>query len=146
MLVKMSVILGVVGNLILYHVNYSECEPNCGVLTKSTCTDDITTQWNKISVGENLRKWIISLRKIEPISEKEKEKINLRKSLVLFERKNNNGSVTGSGIYFVSNGDCSTKRNIGPRWRKAHYFSKTQFHDGFLYNNEDKNGNFTGLL
>jgi hypothetical protein len=145
-LLEPAIIIAFAGNLILNLVNYSECHPYCDTWSRSTCTDAITTKWNKNFVGETLKQWISSIRKIRSISEKEKESIFLSKTVLEFATKNKtDGNITGGGAYYISNSDCSKQRNIGPKWRKASIFSNKQFDDGFLYSNEDDNGVFTGL-
>ena len=143
-LLEPTTIIALAGSLILNLVTYSQCHPNCGQFrSRSTCTDDITTKWNKKHVGENLKQWITSIRKIRLIPET--ESISLSKTILEFETKNQTGNITGGGVYYISNSDCSKQRNIGPKWRKASMFSNNQFDDGFLYSNEDDNGKFTGL-
>ena len=127
-------------------MNYSVCQPHCGPVIKSNCADDITTKWNKISVGERLRKWIISIHKITSNPQNEDDNFSLTKRIVMFGAKYKNGSFENRGINSISNYDCSIKRNIGPSWKKASVFSVTQFHDGFLYGMGDENGNPTKIL
>jgi hypothetical protein len=76
--------------------------------------------------------------------EREKEHFFLRKTVLVFETKNKRGGVTGEGVRYISNRDCSRKMHVGPTWRKTSTFSNTQFHDGFLYGIEDDNGGLTG--
>ena len=134
----------IVGNLILNLVNYAECQANCGTLARSTCSDDVSTKWNKNSVGETLAKWIANIKRISTMPEKEKEHYFLRKTILNFKTKNTRGKVLGNGVQFIANRDCSRKRHIGPTWRKTSTFSGTQFNDGFLYGVEDDNGDLTG--
>ena len=139
-----SSLVVIAGNLILNLVNYSESHPNCGTLTRSTCADSITTKWNKDSVGKHLKNWINSISKIRSMQEQEKENFFLRKTVIVFETKNKRGGVTGEGVRYIANRDCSRKRHIGPTWRKTSIFSNTKFDDGFLYGIEDDNGELTG--
>ena len=167
-LLKSAIFIAIAGNLILSLVNYSECHSKW---TRSTCTDDIITKWNKKSVGENLKQWITSISEIRSIPEKEEESIFVSVGFAIkhfariilckiseitkvsflsntvfdFETKNQFGNIIGGGVYYISNIDCSNQRNVGPKWRKASMFSRKQFDDGFLYSNEDDNGVFTGL-
>ena len=142
-LVQSSVIAFAV-NLILYLVNCSESHSNCEKLVRSTCTDDNTTKWNKDSVGENLREWITSISEIRSISETEKEHYFLGKTISKLSITNKSGKIIGDIVQFIANSDCANKRNIGPTWRKASKFSRTQFDDGFLYGIEDDSGKLTG--
>ena len=132
------------GNVILNLVIYSECHSNYEILPRNICTDAITTKWNKNLVGESLRKWIISLRMIGSILERETDNSFLNKTVMKFKTKNKTGNTTRLGVYYISNYDFSKQKDIGPKWRKASIFSTTQFDDGFLYSNEDDNGEFTG--
>ena len=75
--------------------------------------------------------------------EQEKENFFLPKTVIVFE-KNKLGGVTGEGVRYIVNRDCSRKRHIGPTWRKYSPFGNTQFHDGFLYGIEDDNGELKG--
>ena len=138
--------LAFVGNLILNLVNYSECHPNCGTLARSSCTDDITTKWNKDSVGENLRKWINSIEKIISMPERDTKHFFLRKTVIMYEMRDRStkGKVIGNMFSLISNRNCSTNKHIGPTWRKPSTFSKNLFNDGFLYGIEDDNGELTG--
>ena len=146
-LLEPTIIIVFAGNLILNLVNYSECHQGCDIWSRSTCTDNVTTKWNKQYVGESLKNWVTSISKIRSITEKENESIFLSKTVLAFETKNNNGDKTGKGVFYISNSDCIKQRNIGPKWRKASRFSNTQFGDGFIYSsNEDDNGVFTGLF
>ena len=137
----MTVIAGI---LILNLVSYSECQDHCGTLVRSTCPDDISTKWNKNSVGETLARWIANVRQISIVPEKEKEHYFLRKTVLEFKRKGTRGEVLANGVQFIANRDCSKKRHIGPTWRKTSNFSGSQFNDGFLYGFEDDNGDLTG--
>ena len=139
-----TLIIAFAGNLILNLVIYSECHPNCGTLARSSCTDDITTQWNKYSVGETLRKWIISIGKIRSMPERETKHFFLRKTVSKFEIRSKSGKIIGDFVTSISNRNCSTNKHIGPTWRKPSTYSNTQFHDGFLYGIEDDNGELTG--
>ena len=55
-----SFILPVAVFLIHASINNSRYKPNlsCGVLIKSICTDDETTDWNNNLIGHNLKSWI----------------------------------------------------------------------------------------
>ena len=139
-----TLIIALVGNLILNLVSYSECHPNCGTLARSSCTDDITTKWNKDSVGETLRKWILSIGKIRSMPERETKHFFLRKTVSKYQMMSKSGKNIGDGVMFISNRNCSTNRHIGPTWRKSSTYSRSQFDDGFLYGIEDDNGELTG--
>ena len=147
-LLEPTIIIVFAGNLILNLVNYSECHEGCDIWSKSTCTDNVTTKWNKQYVGESLKHWVTSISKIRSIPEKEKESIFLSKTVLEYETRNKNGNITGKGfLYYISNTDCIKQRDIGPKWRKASLWSATQFGDGFLYSiNEEDNAEFTGLF
>ena len=151
LLLEPTIIIVLTGSLVLNLVNYSACHPSnlnvnhCGTWSKSTCTDDITTAWNKNFVGENLKQWITSISKIRSIPEKDKESIFLSKAVLMYEKTYLIGNITGGGVYYISNSDCSKKRKIGPKWRKASMFSNNQFDDGFLYSNGNGNEAFTGV-
>ena len=43
---------------ILIFVNYCKCEDNsnCETFIRSTCTDNVTTDWNTHRIGENLKR------------------------------------------------------------------------------------------
>ena len=125
---------------------FSECQLNCGTLARSTCTDDVTTKWNKIMVGSSLKKWMSSLTKIRSMPSKDVKQFFLRKKVNDFDIKNKFGKPVGHGVQYISNRDCSTKKNVGPSWRKTSISSGTIFHDGFLYGREDGKGEFTGVI
>jgi hypothetical protein len=145
MIFVQTLIIAFAGNLILSLVNYSECHPNCGTLARSSCTDDITTKWNKDSVGETLKKWINSIGKITSMPERETKRFFLRKTVSKYQLMNTQCKIIGDGVTLISNRNCSINKHIGPTWRKASPFSKTQFNDGLLYGIEDDNGELTGL-
>ena len=121
---------------------FSEGNPNCGALVRSTCSDKITAKWNSKSVGQSLKKWIESLSKITSMTESDKEHIFLRKIAKEFEPKDN----TESRIQYITNVDCQTKKRIGPTWMKPSTYSQNLLHDGFLYGMETENGEMTGYL
>ena len=131
--------------MILTIDSFSECQLNCGTLTRSTCTDDVTTKWNKFMVGSSLKKWMSSLTKIQSMPAKDVKLFFLRKRVAEFDIKNKFGKAVGQGVQYISNTDCSTKRNVGPSWRKTSISSGTIFHDGFLYGRQDEKGEFTGV-
>ena len=121
-------------------------QSNCGTLSRSTCTDANTTEWNKESVGKSLKKWILSINKIRSMPLKEKDTYFLRKTVLQFEPTSRlvTSHGTRSGVQYIANKDCTRKRHIGPTWRKMSNVSGTQFHDGFLYGIEDGDGELTG--
>ena len=119
-----------------------EAHENCGSLVRSTCSPEVTTKWNKQSIGPSLKKWVESLTKITSMTEQDKDYIYLRKKFKEFERKNNAKSI----IQYISNVDCETKKSIGPTWIKPGVFSDKLFDDGFLYGMEDEKGEMTGNL
>ena len=141
-----------VGYLILTILLPSTAQSNCGTLVRSTCSDSITTEWNKKLIGQSLKGWMSSLTKITSILEREKEHIFIRKNIKVFELKANprfeeSGSMlSGFGVHYISNVECSTKKSTGPIWRKPSIYSANLLHDGFLYGIEDDNGEMTGCL
>ena len=114
----------------------------CGTLVRSTCSDNVTTKWNKISVGHTLKHWIKSLAKITSKHGYNKEHIFLSKKMNQFRLKDN----TGYGVHYIANFDCKTQRSIGPTWLKPSIYSADPLNDGFLYGIEDENGEMTGDL
>ena len=131
--------------VILLASNYGQCEKSsaCGVSVQSTCMDEVTTKWNKYFIGENLKKWFRSIKRI--ITLKDKEYSIFRKTLLMFEEKDNiSGKKMGYGVQFIANRNCTIKKHFGPTWRKTSIFSSNQFHDGFLYGKEDNNEQITG--
>ena len=115
---------------------------DCGTLVRSTCSDNLTTKWNKMSVGHTLKHWIKSLAKITMKHGYNKEHIFLNKKMKQFRIKDN----TRSGIHYIANFDCETQRSIGPTWMKPSIYSTDPLNDGFLYGIEDENGEMTGDL
>ena len=137
MLQRLSLVLIIV-KLFLTSLNYCNCKEslNCGSFVRSTCTDDVTTEWNKHSIGKNLKSWITSISKITPTN----PHFFLPKALFNFQDKRKKEIIK-----FIANKDCLADRTYGPTWRKPSIFSSTQFHDGFLYGIEDENGELTGI-
>ena len=123
-------------------LRHSEVQCNCGALTSSTCFDSVTTKWNKKSIGQSLKNWIESLNKIESLTDGYKDHIFMPKNIKEFSLK----QKVGSGILYIGNLDCSTKKSIGPTWMKPSTYSNDPLHDGFLYGLEDENGEMTGCL
>ena len=132
--------------MILSIKSFSECQLNCGTLVRSTCTDDVTAKWNKIMVGKSLKRWMSSLTKIRSMPAQDVKLFFLRKKATDFDIKNKFGKPVGQGVQYISNRNCSTKKNVGPTWRKTSISSGTIFHDGFLYGREDEKGEFTGVM
>ena len=128
-------------------VNLSSCGVNCGTIAKSTCDDSMTTEWNSHDIGQTLKNWVESIKKIRSMPEKAIELFFLRKTLVTFEEKHHcgNGRRNDNDIVgYISNIKCDEEKRYGPAWRKTSNFSGTQFFDGFLYGYEDQNGELTG--
>lgn len=131
--------------LILLTSNYGQCEKSstCGVSVQTSCTDEVTTKWNKYFIGENLKKWFRSIKRNNALEDKEHS--FLRKTLLMFEEKDNiSGKRMGYGVQIIANRNCTNKKHFGPTWRKASMFSANQFHDGFIYGKEDNTGEITG--
>ena len=132
-------LITIVAELILTSLIYCNCAQslNCGSFVRSTCTDDVTTEWNKHSIGKNLRTWITSISEITPTN----PQFYLPKTLFNFQDVKKVEMVK-----FIANKDCLTDKTYGPTWRKTSTFSSTQFHDGFLYGIEDETGELTGMV
>ena len=124
-------------------MNYCLCEANtglnCGSLVKSSCTDDLTTKWNRNDIGRTLKMWLGGITKITSIEEQEKEYFFLRKTVVNQENQWNRHIIK-----YIANLNCSNQKHFGPTWRKAGVSTFTRFHDGLLYGIEDENGTLTG--
>ena len=144
MFFKQWIVATLVDILIPYLVKFSECQLNCGTLSRSTCTDANTTNWNKDSIGENLKEWILSISKIRSLTKNEKETFFLRKTILQLETAGKKVEGTSSPIQYIANRDCTQNIHIGPTWRKGSVVSGTQFHDGFLYGLEDGDRELTG--
>ena len=127
-----------VAYLTLILLCYAECSTkfNCGSLVKSTCTDDMTTKWNKNDIGKHLRTWMQGIVKLTSLKVGEEKYFFLRKTV---KQKSNI-------VRYIANVDCLNKSSFGPTWRTAGEISNNQFHDGFLYGVEDTHGMLTGLL
>ena len=133
--------------VILLAANYGQCEKSsaCGVFVHSTCMDKVTTKWNKYFIGENLKKWFRSIKRI--ITLEDKEHSFLRKTLLMFEEKDIiSGKRMGYGAQIIAIWNCTIKKHFGPTWSITSVFSSNQFHDGFLYGKEDNNEQITGPL
>ena len=124
---------------------YLEDQTSCGIAVKSDCNDNITTKWNTQHIKKNLKNWIQSISKIDLLSSEDIERINIKKTLLIFDEKDIITNKTiGRGMQFIGNIDCSNLKHVGPTRRKPSLFSKRQFHDGFLYGVEDGHGEITG--
>ena len=124
---------------------YSADHTSCGIAVKSDCDDNITTKWNTQHIKKNLKNWIQSISKIDPLSSEDIERTNIKKTLLMFDEKDIITNKTiDRGIQFIGNVNCSNLKHVGPTWRKPSLFSRRQFHDGFLYATEDSNGKLTG--
>ena len=118
---------------------------SCGIAVKSDCVDNITTKWNTQHIKKNLKHWIQSISTIDSFSSKDFEKPEIKKTLLMFDEKDIITNKTiGRGMQFIGNIDCSNLKHVGPTWRKPSLFSMRQFHDGFLYGEEDSRGELTG--
>ena len=136
-----SFILPVAIFLIHASVNNSKYKPNlnCGVLIKSICTDDETTDWNKKSIGHILKSWIQSITKLDVMTEQESYESFLPKLLSTFK-----DYQKVQHIQSIANINCHKNTATGPVWKKPSRFSSTQFNDGFLYGVENEAGEMTG--
>ena len=92
-----------------------------------------------------MKKWINSVQKISLISENDKKHIFLRKTVLGFEKQDSYGRTEGDGVQYIAVRDCLNQKHVGPSWRKTSIFSRSQFHDGFLYGIEDEYGELTGV-
>ena len=145
-MMNLHFILSAIVCLVLNLKSISECHLNCGTLSRSTCRDDVTTKWNQDKVGSSLKKWISSLAKIRSMPERDKKLFFLRKKVLDFEIKNKWGKGVADGVKYIANIDCTTKRIVGPTWKKTSISSSTLFQDGFLYGYENGNGEMTGSI
>ena len=118
----------------LYKVNYKETEA-CGVLIKSSCSDDVTTKWNKKHIGNELKIW---MKGIEQLRGKGDKRLYLRK--IVYKESESNL------VNHIGNLNCSTNKRLGKVWQQAGTISNEQFQDGFLYGTSDKNGLMTGFF
>ena len=136
-----SFILPVAVFLIHTSVNNSKYKPNlkCGVLIKSSCADDKTTDWNKKSIGHSLKSWIQSIRKVDTLTKQESYKSFLPKFLATFKDHQKFEHVQS-----IANINCDRNTATGPIWKKPSIFSYKQFYDGFLYGVENEAGEMTG--
>ena len=111
---------------------------NCGVLVKSSCSDNLTTKWNKNNIGMELKLWIKGIQIVTSVEEGDKQNFNLRK--IVFQENES------KMIRDIINLNCLiNKSTVGPIWQTAGTASNDQFHDGFLYGMEDKTGSITGF-
>ena len=120
----------------------SQHHNDCGALIRSTCSDNLSTKWNKKSVGPTLKHWIKSVTKISSKHGYNKEHIYLNKKIKQFKVKDNDGF----GVQYISNLDCQSQKTVGPTWMKPSTYSNDPLHDGFLYGMENENGEITGNL
>ena len=85
--------------------------------------------------------------KVRSMPKRDEAKIFLRKKMIDFEimsRRTYGKPVGIQAIQYISNIDCTSKKIIGPTWRKTSIASGTIFHDGFLYGRENESGEMTG--
>ena len=141
MIRKFSLFLPVAVFLIHALENNSKYKPilTCGVLVKSSCADDETSDWNRNSVGQQLKSWIQSISRIDMITKQESYKYFRPKSLMTFKDYAKN-----EYIKMIGKRDCPSTKTTGPVWKKPSTFSSKQFHDGFLYGVENEAGEMTG--
>ena len=125
---------------VLFSAAYSKSESswNCGTLVKSTCTDHVTSKWNKQNVGHHLKTWVKQIEKLTSLKEAEMKHF--------FSRKRIFQDPETKIVRYIGNVDCLSKRTLGPIWKTAGTVSGHQFHDGFLYGQEDENGTLTGMF
>ena len=111
----------------------------CGALVRSTCTDDYSSEWNSRNIGKNLKQWFNRIENIEKITPAEKVYHFISKKLVLGKNSNL--------VKYIANKNCENKKSDGPVWQLAASLPHMldQFHDGFLYGREAKNGTMTGM-
>ena len=114
----------------------SESSPNCGVLIKSTCTDHVTSKWNKHNVAHHLKSWVTQIEKLTSLKKTELKHFFLRKKVLL--------DPSTKIIRYIGNVNCLNKNTFGPIWKTAGT-NNHQFHDGFLYGREDEEGKVTGI-
>ena len=124
--------------LISISLTYCECEHNlnCGSLVKSTCTDDVTTKWNRNDVSKRLKTWMKGIVKLTSLKKGEQKHFYLSKTV----------KQTANIVKYIGTMNCTKKTSVGPTWRTAGEISNNQFHDGFLYGVEDESGILRGLL
>ena len=120
----------------------SQKHDDCGTLIRSTCSDNLTTKWNKKFVGPTLKHWIKSVTKISSNNGYTKEQIYLNKKIKRFTLKDGDGF----GVHYIANLNCQTQKSVGPTWMKPSTYSTDPLHDGFLYGIENENGEMTGDL
>ena len=116
-----SFILPVAIFLIHASVNNSKFKPNlnCGVLIKSSCTDDETTDWNKKSIGYILKSWIQSITKLDMMTEQESYTSFLPKLLSSFK-----DYKKVEHIQSIGNINCHTNTATGPIWKNLPYLAQ----------------------
>ena len=141
MIRKFSLILPVAVFLLHALKNNSKYKPNlaCGVLVKSSCLDDETSEWNRNSVGQHLKTWIQSITKVDTITKQEGYKFFRPKFLMTFK-----GYGKDEYIKMIGKRDCPGDKTSEAVWKKPSTFSSKQFHDGFLYGVENEAGEMTG--
>ena len=122
-------------SLLISNFNILQCQQNCGKLVTSTCSADSVTTWNTRDIRRNLQNWIRSIEQVPSSSKRHKWHLFVQKSL-------HNSEL--SSVQFITKNRCNKQKPIGPVWKKASMFSGTQFHDGFLYTEENDGGNMTG--
>ena len=138
---KFSLVLPVAVFFIHALENNSKYKPNlsCGVLVKSTCADDETSDWNRNSVGQNLKSWIQSITEVDMMSKQENYKFFRPKSLMTFKDYAKNECIK-----MIGKRDCPGDKTTEAVWKKPSTFSSKQFHDGFVYGVENEAGEMTG--
>ena len=114
-----------------------EGSSNCGALVKSTCTDPVTSKWNKHDVAHNLKTWVKQIEKLTSVKQADMKHFFARKK-VLQDPKTNI-------VRYIANVNCLSQRTLGPVWKAAGTKGNPQLHDGFLYGNEDEKGTLSGM-
>ena len=114
------------------------------MLVKSSCLDDTTTLWNKKNVANNLKEWIKSIQPIYSPSDKDKVQFFINKILVQYELKKKSFLGESKVVAIIKNSRCNNNKHFGPIWKKASMFSGSQFHDGFLYEIQNADGELIG--
>ena len=141
--------------LILWVFNYPSGPPRlrvkkvnfCGAVVRSTCTDDFTTEWNSKNIGKNLKMWMNKMESIKQITTPELKYYYLSKSFYTEPKRMHKGEPQVI-VNYIGNKNCATGKTTGPVWKVAALkpHARDQFHDGFLYDLEDDNGTFTGII
>ena len=126
--------------IISIHVHQCLNNANCGSIIRSTCNDIETTKWNRKNITFHLKEWFRSIDTIErglQTQESRKKYFLAKKFRKDFEFPR---------ITYLGNFDCKDKKTTGPVWKTpiGTLIKRMQFHNGFLYGLEDKDGKLSG--